>query len=331
MYNILLLCLGRHPLQNPHYIKPDIDKLPKSVVDQIPLVLYIPPPPGETTDTTPSIPTPAPAHAYPPKSPAPSSTAPKRRFMFFRRKDAKSKNNKGTGHSSAADAKALRDKDGKDEKDAAVAAEEQEQEEGDVPWDEMWEKSEYPFVRLEGNRAVCAICLMDFEEPKRVRGAKGSGAKPGADAGSGPSSPPVGGGGASGSGGARGEATQEIQVEAVTEEERDALGEGQGEGEGEGPEPLRLLTCGHVFHVSSPCSLFLACATTGNADRVLFCSGWGVATENVLGPVADGRVRAVPYLPAAGGGPRADEEVEGEAAAKDIVRRLCCADCLLSF
>ncbi|PIL36212.1 hypothetical protein GSI_01873 [Ganoderma sinense ZZ0214-1] len=251
MYNILLLCLGRHPLQNPHYIKPDIDKLPKSVVDQIPLVLYIPPPPGETTDTIPHISAPAPAHAYPPKSPAPSSTAPKRRFMFFRRKDAKSKKT-GAGQLSTADSKARADKDDKDEKGGENAVEEEEDE--DVPWDEMWEKSEYPFVRLEGNRAVCAICLMDFEEPKRIRGAKGSGTKPGADAGanseSGPSSPPVGGArkgesvGESVSTG--GEATQEIQVEAVTEEERDALGEGRGEGEG--PEPLRLLACGHVFH-----------------------------------------------------------------------------------
>ncbi|KAI1794162.1 hypothetical protein LXA43DRAFT_998029 [Ganoderma leucocontextum] len=236
MYNIILLCLGRHPLQNPHYIKPDIDKLPKSVVDQIPLVLYIPPPPGETTDVTPSISVPAPAHAYPPKSPAPSSTAPKRRFMFFRHK-SKKKVAGAAFSAGSADSKALPGTDeGKEEKDIEIAAEEQE--EGEVPWDEMWEKSEYPFVRLEGNRAVCAICLMDFEEPKRVRGAKGSGAE------SGPSSPPVGGEGESGS--PSGEATEEIQVEAVTEEERDALKE--GEGEGEGPEPLRLLTCGHVFH-----------------------------------------------------------------------------------
>ena len=338
MYNILLLCLGRHPIQNPHYIKPDVDKLPKSVVDQIPLVLYIPPPPGETTETTPHVSTPAPAHAYPPKSPTPSSTVPKRRFMFFRRKDAKSKK-KGAGQTSSADSKTRHAKDGKHEKGGEDAVGEEEEEE-DVPWDEMWEKSEYPFVRLEGNRAVCAICLMDFEEPKRVRGAKGSGAKPqqpGADAGanaeSGPSSPPVGGAGESGSGSGRGsaggEATQEIQVEAVTEEERDALGEGQGESEGEGPEPLRLLACGHVFHVSNPCSLRLACATTGNADRVLSVLFRGA--ENVLGPVADGRVRAVPDLPATGGDSRTDKEVEGEAAAKDIVRRLCCASAYSLF
>ena len=271
MYNILLLCLGRHPIQNPHYIKPDVDKLPKSVVDQIPLVLYIPPPPGETTDTTPSIPTPAAAHAYPPNRPTPSSTAPKRRFMFFRRKSKK----EGTAQCStpgSSDSETFQEV--KEEKDVEAVMEGQE-ELGDVPWDEMWEKSEYPFVRLEGNRAVCAICLMDFEEPKRVRGAKGCGSGAGAKSGpsanaeSGPSSVPVGRGGSeSGTGSADGEATQEIQVEAVTEEERAALGEGQGEG----PEPLRLLTCGHVFHVSNVLVfLCLACATTGNANHATFC------------------------------------------------------------
>lgn len=47
--------------------------------------------------------------------------------------------------------------------------------------------------------------------------------------------------------------------------------------------------------------------------------------ENVLRPMADGRVWAVSDLPAAGGGARADKEVEGEATEKNIVRRLWCA------
>jgi len=34
-------------------------------------------------------------------------------------------------------------------------------------WEANWELGEYPFVALEGSRAACAICLMDFEEPKR--------------------------------------------------------------------------------------------------------------------------------------------------------------------
>ncbi|KAJ8584513.1 hypothetical protein M405DRAFT_746875, partial [Rhizopogon salebrosus TDB-379] len=48
----------------------------------------------------------------------------------------------------------------------------------------------YPFVRLEGCRAACAICLMDFEEPKRLGRAEAAATKkikestvaPGADA-----------------------------------------------------------------------------------------------------------------------------------------------------
>ncbi|EJF65285.1 hypothetical protein DICSQDRAFT_132851 [Dichomitus squalens LYAD-421 SS1] len=278
MYNILLLCLGRHPLQNPHYIKPDITKLPKAVVDQIPLVLYIPPPPGEPADSTPSVPVsvtvPAPAHGYPPKSPTPSAgsgaaAAPRRRFMFLRRKDAKGK--RKPSRAGPASAKSSPEKE-KAEKDVEGAAEDEDDE--DVPWDETWEKGEYPFVRLEGNRAVCAICLMDFEEPRRVRGAKGlrsdagtraADANANANAESGSSEPHRRGPGAGASAGQEGksegkdeegggEATQEIQVEAVTEEERDALklGDGAGgegeEGDGEGPQPLRLLSCGHVFH-----------------------------------------------------------------------------------
>ena len=121
-----------------------------------------------------------------------------------------------------------------------------------MPWDEMWEKGEYPFVRLEGNRAVCAICLMDFEEPKRIKGKKAKGVEElnakaqaqaeGKNAGAAPAQEGEGEGSAP-----RTETTQEIQVEAVTEEERDALKLNDA---GEGAQPLRLLTCGHVFHVS---------------------------------------------------------------------------------
>ncbi|RDX55154.1 hypothetical protein OH76DRAFT_1340132, partial [Lentinus brumalis] len=221
MYNIILLCLGRHPLQNPHYIKPDIDKLAKSVVDQIPLVLYIPPPPGESADPITVPPT---AHSYPPKNPA--SSLPKRRFAFFQRKKSKTAS---AAHGGSSDFKARSDK----ERDLEAAPETDDDE--DVPWDEMWEKGDFPFVRLEGNRAVCAICLMDFEEPKRIRGKKAAAAED--DANGEPSSPSPGAPGA--------EATQEIQVEAVTEEERDNL---KLTDAGEGAQPLRLLGCGHVFH-----------------------------------------------------------------------------------
>ncbi len=253
IYNILLLCLGRHPLQNPHYIKPDIEKLPKSVVDQIPLVLYIPPPPGESTDTSAPITVPPAAHSYPPKTQSATANStistpasvPKRRFAFLKRKKSK----KASGSINAGSSDGQRDLNR--EKD--VEAAEGEDEDEDVPWDEMWEKGEYPFVRLEGNRAVCAICLMDFEEPKRVRGKKAKGVDAKADAkpaGAASSADGSGGGGGSAiqdGGASKTERTQEIQVEEVTEEERDALKLNDA---GEGAQPLRLLSCGHVFHVS---------------------------------------------------------------------------------
>ncbi|KAG9120436.1 hypothetical protein FRC07_004077 [Ceratobasidium sp. 392] len=55
----------------------------------------------------------------------------------------------------------------------------------------IWQKTEHPFVRLEPNRAMCAICQVDFEPPKRI-----------------------------------------------------------GVESGSGPEALRLLKCGHVFHLT---------------------------------------------------------------------------------
>ncbi|KAG8776631.1 hypothetical protein FRC12_000816 [Ceratobasidium sp. 428] len=63
----------------------------------------------------------------------------------------------------------------------------------------MWQKTEYPFVRLESNQAICAICKVDFEPSRRVGDVEG-----GAEA-----------------------------------------------------EALRLLACGHVFHVSWCTEVFI--------------------------------------------------------------------------
>src|SRR5882762_4652958 len=133
-----LICRGRHPYQTPHYMKPEIAKLPKHVVENIPLVIYIPPPPDESA--TP-ITIPKNIYTYPPKPPA--STPLSKRFKFLRLKS--------------------RSKEAKSEEKVPI-----EQAEGKHAWEDNWQKGEYPFVRLEGNRAACVICLMDFEEPKRV-------------------------------------------------------------------------------------------------------------------------------------------------------------------
>jgi hypothetical protein len=114
-------------------------------------------------------------------------------------------------------------------------------------------KGEYPFVQLDSHRASCAICLLDFQEPRRV------------------------------SSGPAGSDVPKTPVENQTTEVPETRQEGEGEHEGditeqaatpatpitpitptspigdlalrlqdagEGAQPLRLLKCGHVFHVS---------------------------------------------------------------------------------
>lgn len=191
VWNVFLMCIGQHPLQNPHSIKPEIGKLSKAAVDKIPLVLYIPTP--EDQEPGP-IPKPSPAHTYPPTSPKPKQ--PKRRFFFLRKKrpgePGPNEKGKSQGNSSSGDS-----------------------------WEDNWEKGEYPFVRLEGNRAACAICLMDFDEPKRIGGHPGKNGKDGD-------------GETKGAGDEDSKPHEELRLEDA----------------GEGPQPLRLLACGHVFHVS---------------------------------------------------------------------------------
>jgi len=209
-WNIILLCLGRHPVQNPHMIKPEIGKLPRSIVDRIPLVVYIPPPPDEPAGT-PKIP--KAIYTYPPKPEA--STVATKRFAFLKKiKGKKANNSGGNGDGN------------KKEKLTKSTGEPQ-------TWEDHWEQGDYPFVRLEGNRAACAICLMDFEEPRRVAGTPTDGKhddeKPAAHATS-VSEGPV----------------QDIPLDRVREEDRDV--ELKLEDAGEGAQPLRLLACGHVFH-----------------------------------------------------------------------------------
>ncbi|KAH6913817.1 hypothetical protein BKA70DRAFT_1094838 [Coprinopsis sp. MPI-PUGE-AT-0042] len=205
-WNILLLCIGRRPAQNPHMIKPDVGKLSKSNVDRLPLVMYIPPPPTSSSDTTPESAAAAPPHQYPPapqkeQTQASAVAEPakrSRRFRFFKRKP-KSIDEEGEGNAGAANV---------------------DPEKGDS-WEDQYEKGEHPFVVLEGNRAACAICLMDFEPPKRKDEAAGGEASV-------PTSPPAA---------APSRSTSGLDPEQLRLEDS-----------GEGAQPLRLLACGHVFH-----------------------------------------------------------------------------------
>ncbi|KAJ7346628.1 hypothetical protein DFH08DRAFT_700878 [Mycena albidolilacea] len=209
-WNIFLMCLGRHPMQNPGMIRPDVGKLSPSIVDRIPLVMYIPPPPDALAG---SIPIPQAVYSnnsYPPKAPA--AAKPKRRFRFLHRR-------KGNKEASSAPA-------------------------GDVPvrtpqqpgepqtWQDHWEHTGYPFVILEGNRAACAVCLMDFEEPKRIAGLEPAAAPSAEESESVEESESAP------------SAIQEVPVES----DSDAENQLKLEDAGEGAVPLRLLACGHVFH-----------------------------------------------------------------------------------
>ncbi|VDC07690.1 unnamed protein product [Peniophora sp. CBMAI 1063] len=189
---IILILMGRHPLQTAHQIRPDINKLPKELVDLIPLVVFIPPPPDEPVASPITIP--SAALSYPP-APKPPQPKKKPRFRFLHRKPKKTSTTENDG-----DAKHVDDSD--DSKPRV--------------WEDRWEKSDYPFVRLEENRATCAVCMEDFVEPLR----KGGATSPAVASGP-PSSPVV-------------EDPATIRLEDA----------------GEGAQPLRLLACGHVFHQS---------------------------------------------------------------------------------
>jgi hypothetical protein len=179
-------------------INPEIGKLPKTTVDRIPLVIYIPPPPEGVKTALGGIP-----HSYPPKT----TKSPQPRFKLLRgfRKKQKSTS-----------------QDASDGKNGGTV---------DVEglWEANWELGEYPFVALEGSRAACAICLMDFEEPKRKE-----------VTGEGSSNP------------RRMEHTSETIDEVVdinissAEEDQEKL---KLVDAGDECQPLRLLPCSHVFHV----------------------------------------------------------------------------------
>ncbi|KAF8332064.1 uncharacterized protein EI90DRAFT_3123139 [Cantharellus anzutake] len=254
--NIVLICTGHRPISprqmlDPGHISPDTPKMPQKLVDKIPLVLYIPAPEPANNSNTASndqslstganskSQSPAPAdpeggeeqHVYPPTAvqsptieieesvrmepardeplevispisqlpPTPARTVKKRgRFAFLRRHRSLQRNILYPSQPGDSSPKV---------------------DEGDEEWEDLWEKSKLPFVRLEGNRAACAICLMDFDEPPRKKDQE---TKNGA---SDPSSSSA----------------------APTSDANGPMASQAAPGE---PEPLRLLECGHCFHKS---------------------------------------------------------------------------------
>ncbi|KIJ49405.1 hypothetical protein M422DRAFT_59190 [Sphaerobolus stellatus SS14] len=222
LINLILVCMGRDPLNFHHQPHHEIGKLSAKAVDQIPLVLYIPSPepkdltkPEDEKDTS-GITPPGAAYSYPPQprrqasmdSIATTGTRVQgrsRRWFTFRRLRRKRGDSDGTG------------KGGKSEKSKDT-------------YEDKWEKGEYPFVKLPENRASCAICICDFEEPKRVRYSVDS-SRPPQDL-------------------DEAEAADGINVDPAQRGEHGGGNEGELrlEDPGEGAQPLRLLGCAHVFH-----------------------------------------------------------------------------------
>ncbi|KAF8200813.1 hypothetical protein BJ912DRAFT_947237 [Pholiota molesta] len=155
-WNIFLICLGRHPIQNPGMIKPEIKGLPKSVVERIPLVIYIPPPPQDEKEKENDTHAP---HIYPPKNP-PVFNAPQKRFKLLRNFSSfKSKKGNGNG--------AIGEKEGEVASKDDVDAEDQ----GPIAWEDNWEKTDYPFVALEGNRAAYTTLSSSSSSPTETQDA----------------------------------------------------------------------------------------------------------------------------------------------------------------
>jgi len=211
-------------------IKPEIGKLPKSVVDRIPLVNYIPPPPS---DSNPEGGERSP-HIYPPpKSLQLEATPTQNRFKLLR-------NLSSFGTRKPTDTL------------TNIIAESSNP---DIDsWRDNWEQGEYPLITLEGNRASCAICLMDFEEPKR-KNIIGDEVEKGEVNENAEIAEPLSGN----DNDTGGPSNLNKTSRSVPISEDNQQGDLKLADAGDGAQPLRLLDCGHVFHVRSV-SLFLAFA-----------------------------------------------------------------------
>jgi hypothetical protein len=195
-------------------IRPEIGKLSKSIVDQIPLVIYIPPPDDLSKEMAPF------PHIYPPK--------PMKRQMRFRLLQSfaflSSKSSKAQ----------TPDKPTEDESEHKADS-----------WADNWEQGQYPFVTLDGNRAACAICLSDFEAPpkRKVGDTAEEEASDQDNDQEEKASPPVE---APIVIAPTSDSPVTAQESNTSERRADTL---KLKDAGAGPQPLRLLGCTHAFHV----------------------------------------------------------------------------------
>jgi len=208
--------MGRPPVQPPTRINPAVGKLPKETVARIPLVLYIPSPQVASPDK-PNNQKAESSHVYPPAThPEPSALSEKPNS------DSPTMTKsifRLFSKSSNTQRLKLSTNSGKKQK-------------WSDGWEDQWEMGSYPFVRLSGTRATCHICLEEFDEPRKkdVPQTGGNEKHDGQEA-----------------------RSSKRKKRKKTRRKSTLPGEDplKLEDAGDGAQPLRLLACGHVFHVSS--------------------------------------------------------------------------------
>ncbi|KAI0658838.1 hypothetical protein C8Q70DRAFT_990855 [Cubamyces menziesii] len=217
-----LLSIFRVTMARRRAGQPAIGKLSQSEVDRIPLVLYIPPPPGD--DGTSPISPPPPTHSLVSSLPKMTShpyKPKKKRFIMFKPKHQQEEEHASLQASALNIFGPLTNSD---------------------PWEAMWEPAPYPLVRLPENKATCTICLCEFEAPRKLGAklpAEGDGEAHEMTAVL-PHSP-------SPDAAQTGQNIEEVEVEAPHPADAGTVERADAEG-GDAPQPLRLLGCGHAYH-----------------------------------------------------------------------------------
>lgn len=244
-----MLCLGRPVDRHGNVIvRAEIPRMEQSLIEKIPLVVYIPPQEPEAksqaelngasepresgrNDSENAVGTEETSAAKKTHgaSNATSSRPTRTRFAWLSRHGGKSKAPKATMWS-----------------DAQLISE----------GDPRFEKCEHPFVVLDSNRAMCYICLSEFVEPKRKEGVPPASPRPktpqpATEEGQ-SSTPHIKTGDETEQDPSSSDVKQAKGKEPVQEDITEATPEATPETEedlGTPGEPLRLLACGHVFHV----------------------------------------------------------------------------------